>query len=287
MDYAKYRNKLKEIIEEVVDEGIVPDSALEEFFYFVRDNWGNDDLKLYRYSPADYYNIRNFETGKLRLTNNGVLNDVYEGIPYDEYHTLTPDKINALSELAYLKSFSEDPSNVLMWSHYADKHHGFCVEYDLSLIDGNSPLLNHIFPVVYSEKRNTRSDIVAMAKELKHLIYDIAENNIHDGDGYLDDITSLFLTKGKAWEYEKEWRIVYTKKQIYDINELDLYNYIIPFDYASKVYLGYRMDPTIRKNISEIVQRINTKREDSHLPPITIAQVKLQKDSYDIGFERT
>lgn len=264
-------------------EGTIDDSAVEEFHYFMRDNWGNESIKLYRYSPADYYNIRNFETGKLRLTNNGVLNDVYEGIPMDDAE-VTPMMVNSLSDLAYLKCFSEDHDNTLMWSHYADEHRGFCVEYDLSLLDQNNPVLDHIFPVVYSTKRRIKTNISAIAKELRQLNRDIEENNTHDDDGYLSNTTPLFFSKGMAWAYEKEWRIVYTKAQIYEIDEKELYQSIISFDCASRIYLGYRLNSVVKENIFEIVDRINSRRKSSHLPRIRVYQAYLQKDSYDLNF---
>lgn len=282
MDYQKYRNKLKEIMD-MSPDGTVPDSVVEEFHYYMRDNWGSESIKLYRYSPADYYNIRNFETGKLRLTNNGVLNDIYEGIPTDDVE-ITPIMVNSLSDLAHLKCFSEEHDNTLMWSHYADEHRGFCVEYDLSLLDHNNPILDHIFPVVYSSKRRIKTNISAIAKELHQLKQDIEENNIHDDDGYLSNTTPLFLSKGTAWAYEKEWRIVYTKAQIYEINEKELYHSIISFDCASRIYLGYRLNSVVKENLLEIVDRINSRRINSHLPQIRIYQAYLQQDSYDLNF---
>lgn len=45
---------------------------------------------------------------------------------------------NKLSEIKNWKQrckaccFNEDPTSMLMWGHYADNHHGFCIEYDLA-----------------------------------------------------------------------------------------------------------------------------------------------------------
>lgn len=282
MDYQKYRNELEKIMNEN-PEGTLDDSALEQFTYYLRDCSSVDSLKLFRYSGADYYNIRNFETGQLRLTNNGVLNDVYEGIPLDGCHDITLEMTQMLSDLAFLKCFSESQLNTLMWSHYADEHRGFCVEYDLSLIDQTDDIWNHLFPVVYSSKRRIATDVPKTAKELHELKRDMEDNSEHCDEGFLHDITALFLTKGKAWSYENEWRIIYTQNQIYELDDAELNRHMLSFDYASNIYLGYRICSVIKENIIEIVKRINDQRKNAvHMPKISVYQMKLSQDSYDL-----
>lgn len=281
MDYEKYREELQKIIDDS-PEGYISDNELLRFTEYLNFTWSTADLKLYRYSPADYFNIRNFETGKLKLTNNGVLNDIYEGIPSDNCKEITPVQADDLSELAYIKSFSEDPYNVLMWSHYADEQRGFCVEYDLDMMECDNRLWAHLFPVVYSTKRKVRMNITVTGKELKQLRRNIEDNCERDDGGYLDDCKALFITKGDAWSYEKEWRIVFTKAEIYDIDDNELNHYVIPFDFASSIYLGFRINPTVKTNILEIVSRINEKRKNGILPRIKAYQIMLETDSYEL-----
>lgn len=291
MDYEKYRRELKQIIDDN-PESFLSDGELLRFSKYLEDMWWIDDLKLYRYSPADYFNIRNFESGKLRLTNNGVLNDVYEGIPFDDCKEITPLMASGLSELAYIKSFTEDPYNTLMWSHYADNQRGICIEYDLQLMPYDDPLWEHLFPVVYSSERRIKMDITEMAKELKQLQRNIEDYSERDDRGYLDDCKSLFISKGKAWSYEKEWRIVYTKAEIYDINDKELNQYIISLEFSTAIYLGFRIDPTVKENILEIVSRINRKRIEKYpfsiqptvpIPPIKVYQIMLEDNSYELS----
>ncbi len=49
-------------------------------------------------------------------------------------------------------SLCSDYSNCLMWSHYADCHKGFCIEYDFSTVCKELENVC-VLPVVYSEKR--------------------------------------------------------------------------------------------------------------------------------------
>lgn len=285
MDYQEYRDELKRIMDEN-PEGYVPDEGLEQFTNYMRDRWAEDEIKLYRYSRADYFNIRNFETGKLSLTNNGVLNDIYEGIPFDDCEEITPSMAKSLSDLAYIKSFSETPLEVLMWSHYADEHRGFCVEYNINCIDHRDMIWGHLFPVVYSTKRRIKMNISEVARELKQLTRDREDNNEKDYNENLSDCMALFLSKGEMWAYEREWRIVFTQEQVYDIDDDELNRNIISFDCATGIYLGYRIERTIEENVFEIVQRINEKRKESHLPCINVYKMKMKPDSYELDVSK-
>ena len=125
-------------------------------------------------------------------------------------------------------------------------------------------------------------DIAEIAKELKQLKRNIEDYCERDDGGYLDDCKALFLTKGESWSYEKEWRIVFTKPEIYDSRIVELSHYIISFDFASSIYLGFRINPMVKTNIIEIVSRINGKRKSTALLPIKIYQIMLQVDSYGL-----
>lgn len=85
---------------------------------------------------------------------------------------------------------SELDDSLLMWAHYANNHHGMCVEYELMEI--NRQLKFTPIPVIYSEKR----------AYLDSLNPDTVER----------DTTKVFIesltSKSPEWSYEKEWRII-------------------------------------------------------------------------------
>ncbi len=91
-----------------------------------------------------------------------------------------------------------DYKNRLMWSHYADGHKGFCIEYDFSC---NTDILNDllILPVIYSKERPKFPWKVALA-------FDKDSNSVKC-EGAQTMIQSL-LIKDEAWSYEDEWRII-------------------------------------------------------------------------------
>ncbi len=77
---------------------------------------------------------------------------------------------------------TEVPDNLLMWSHYADGHRGFCLCFDCE---------NSFFG---------RANDVKYIKIYPELI----------GPDYPDNewITAMVFSKSEEWKYEREWRIV-------------------------------------------------------------------------------
>ena len=96
--------------------------------------------------------------------------------------------------------FSTSPLNVLMYSHYTDKHKGICIEYDFSDFDTeNTSLLE----VKYKEELKIDSEIAQIMMK--------SDNDINEEISFLD----LFRTKHLNWEYEKEYRVM-----TYDVDKI-------------------------------------------------------------------
>lgn len=82
--------------------------------------------------------------------------------------------------------FTTDPTNYLMWSHYASSHTGFCIGFD-------DKILNSI-NTWQCQGTVTYTDSVPVFN------YYTQKQE--------DYIRSIFLNKSTNWKYEKEWRIV-------------------------------------------------------------------------------
>ena len=80
--------------------------------------------------------------------------------------------------------FSERKDDLLMWSHYANCHKGFCVGFDRGIL--NETVQGSLGPVNYD------IDIPKF-----RLFEDIP-----------DFLVKLLGTKSKVWEYEEEYRII-------------------------------------------------------------------------------
>ncbi|ENH6782026.1 DUF2971 domain-containing protein [Vibrio parahaemolyticus] len=126
-------------------------------------------------------------------------------------------------------SLSEVNDSILMWSHYADNHAGFVMEYDFT-------------------------EAIDIKEKLHKVIYD---NNIYQATDLLESYLvfgiskpELFLPpalyKSKAWEYEKEWRIV----EISNGDNTSPYNKKVPK--VKSIYLGVNVSPENEERIMQI-----------------------------------
>lgn len=156
--------------------------------------------------------------------------------------------------------FSERPDNILMWSYYADKHSGFCVEYDFTKIK-QLEILMMLFPVIYSEKRPSVPMSMFDVKD----IHNIAISSSTEG---ITDMIIALLTKSKYWENEEEWRIIYF------LNNLE--NQCLRADIISKIYLGANISEE-----NEMIIRSIVKKKDRE---ISIEKYTLNAEKYKLDY---
>ncbi len=110
------------------------------------------------------------------------------GWPGDKeaFETFRENLRNLFQEMG-ICSFSAIPNHMLMWSHYANHHRGFCVEYDCQK----------------GTKLRTLAHKVRYTDAVPSLTAaDFASPNNKDA------IDTMWLTKAKCWSYEKEWRVM-------------------------------------------------------------------------------
>lgn len=91
-------------------------------------------------------------------------------------------------------SLSADPTSILMWSHYAKSHEGFCIEYSFGNLPSADLRRRMCFPVLYREKRTDATRYMINSN--------MAEYNNLFGQYFC-------ILKNSQWRYEKEWRIVH------------------------------------------------------------------------------
>lgn len=140
--------------------------------------------------------------------------------------------------------FSEASDNVLMWSHYGNKHTGFCVEYDFSRCKDLDALIR-LFPVQYTNERpSIPTDLFDLS--------DIKNIKVAIGNKVIPDLMMLLLTKSRIWEYENEWRIIGDQANLKDGHIQDL-----PIE--SGIYLGANISSINAERITRIARdkRIN------------------------------
>ena len=127
-------------------------------------------------------------------------------------------------------SFSEDNLNILMWSHSADEHKGFCVEY---YCEEGSYLRNHIRKINYVNKIPSIT---------------IEEFNRYGENEKKNYIYELALFKSKDWEYEKEWRLITDYNNKYCNDEIKI----------KAIYFGARFEKSYIDVVNKIISYEST-----------------------------
>lgn len=117
-----------------------------------------------------------------------------------------------------ISCFCKNHNSILMWSHYANQHQGFCIEYNTSKIE--EKILEKIYPVFYHET-----------------FFPLIET------GTLNDKKFNSLIKYKDWKYEHEWRLISDEKFLS----------LKP----SKIYLGVRFNDEYLDLFKDIAREKN------------------------------
>lgn len=169
-------------------------------------------MKLYKYKSSKTIK-RDFpllEKNQIWFSKVGTLNDPYEGtFIIDEkyrnaFNFIFYNKRNLVQELfkarievanvqnkmAGILSLTTDKDNLLMWSHYAENHEGYILEYDI-----NSQSFN---PIGEHAKYNNNVQLIKIKYTNKPISQDIRHKA---------KFSQLF-NKSKCWNYEKEYRFI-------------------------------------------------------------------------------
>ena len=166
-----------------------------------------------------------------------------------------------INEIIGVTCFAERPDNVLMWSHYANKHTGFCVEYDFSKLK-SIEAKSMLFPVIYSKNRAVLPLGLFDFSDIKNV--KLVENSLP-----IPEIVEALLIKSEVWQYEEEWRIICFLK---NFNEQKLVENMI-----SKVYLGANINEENERLISELAKAKEVPVEKFKISPETF-ELKIQID---------
>ncbi len=143
-------------------------------------------------------------------------------------------------------SMSENDMSYPMWAHYANQHKGCCLEFNFkrfqSRYNGND-----CFPFVFVGKVDYTKNLPGIS---------VAKKRIPHEKG------SIYMTKYKDWEYEKEWRAVMYNGEYNPFDEVlfDLESsffeamdgsgsYEIEKKFIAKIILGSKMETSEREAV--------------------------------------
>lgn len=195
---------------------------------------------LYQYIP--WYNPEMFKSvismiskEEIELRNPHSFND-----PIDPPTKLL-DENDILYEMTnnfQISCLTTNPYNILMWAHYANKHEGICIEYDISKlfdIEENYILkkveyntnLTFDYNIESDNLFNTRNDLQYYSTDSKYPI-------------------DIFFIKHKTWQYENEYRLITYKGNNKKIE--------LPIKH---IYLGKNIKDIYQKAIEELANEKN------------------------------
>ncbi len=141
--------------------------------------------------------------------------------------------------------------DLLMWSHYANKHKGVCLQFD------------------------ARTDPISAAFKVSY--QDQLPCSIIPEHGE-DDAEKALLTKSDAWDYEEEFRLIARDSRVPPLpNTLIATDGILPIGDRSLVGIIVGCQCNGADEIIDMVRR--------HQPSITVRQAKRQAHRYGLVFE--
>lgn len=168
---------------------------------------------------------------------------------------------NFSSQLGVL-SLTEEPDNLLMWSHYSDSHSGFVIKFDTkhSFFTDSNKLLNEIFHLTKIKYLENRPNLFVMDKE----------------------ILDVLFQKGNIWEYEKEWRLCKSLEKAsktINVNRREVYLFKFPPTIITEIILGSRISLDVAREIKHTISN------DKTLQHITIKRAIPDKKEYKLYFK--
>ncbi|MEN9702141.1 MAG: hypothetical protein RIR55_1483 [Bacteroidota bacterium] len=162
-------------------------------------------MKFYRYQPINKYTLTNLVKSKNWVADPMDFNDPFE------FRMTDISYLDSKGELSYLDesgmkarchyeqninkigviSYSSIENNTLMFSHYADQHKGFCLEFDVP-----------------------KENLIGM-KKIRYQDNFKTINYPLDRDLLKRELITICTTKSKVWEYEQEYRQLFTDKHFH------------------------------------------------------------------------
>lgn len=189
-----------------VDRGSIPDSDYQRLYELYRQEGGNPAASEARYSPSAS------KKPEFRKHIQSGLDAAFE------------ERKQVMLNERGACCFSACNDNILMWSHYADCHKGFCLGFKT---DSE--------PFSGARRVEYQSDVPAVNPV--SLILDDIE----------DAFWAMIVTKSRCWRYEEEWRLFHMeadKAYGYDVGILESVYFGMSMPERQQLVIGKLLDGT-------------------------------------------
>ncbi|MGC8280247.1 DUF2971 domain-containing protein [Clostridioides difficile] len=151
----------------------------------------------------------------------------------------------------YLTCFTSDfKNNMPMWAHYANNYNGLCLEFKIV-----NP--KNIYPVIYEENdrikfNNTLSDYLTLCiKDFKGELDEIGQKYQQE---LAKVISTTFAYKDYVWNYEREYRLLYSDGEPREDVKGILLNMKETGIELTGIYIGNRIDEKYKTDIKNIAK---------------------------------
>lgn len=235
--------------------------GIEEAYKFKHKNIPS---KLYKYQPYKENRISTIINKKLWFSIPKDMNDPFDsrGIcwntneiedslkarvqkdkikEFGSIDSIVDGAIASLRNNIKITCFSEKLFSMPMWSHYANNHTGFCIEYDFTRLSYENDLTKYLFPVGYESHRYDITNLLKMA---------ISEPD----DPRVNLFFFLMLLKQSRWSYEKEWRIIKMRRSEQKVFESGYEDCPLK---PTAIYLGVNFDKNEVHTVKEKLKSLD------------------------------
>ena len=211
-----------------------------------------ESLKIKLSSPSNFNDPFEFlprmkNTGQLLLgthqdikevSTNAIIDPFYDPVSKLSEHVKSSmnrkayKKIEEYTNRYRIACFSEENNNILLWSHYGDKHRGVVITFKNAF----EYFENNILKVEYSDLRIKIPFLDFILPDKENIVHKNWERNI-------------LITKSDCWKYEKEWRLIKTKENCLEENGMSFYP--IVKECISSITLGCCISEENKRTLKE------------------------------------
>jgi Protein of unknown function (DUF2971) len=158
--------------------------------------------------------------------------------------------------------FSETREDILMWSHYGDKHSGVCLCFDTKF-----DFFEDALPVRYASEY-PKPDFVRLLEDQNSSSTnaDLAKKKIEQ---------LLYLTKSDKWKYEKEWRL-----GLFSITESTIGFHPFPPEALKGIILGVQFP---KDEIESIKRQVQSSRCEPELLRAVVSRTDFALEIYPVS----
>jgi len=161
-----------------------------------------------------------------------------------------------LQEIVCFSAPPSEDSDILMWSHYANKWQGVRLGFDMFFENHEELAYGNTTPyyldrVQYNDERGS---------------FDLSQvKDIDDLSEYWEWYRSIVINKAKAWKYENEWRLMAIEGKSEEIGTLRFWR----FDrrILKSVDIGPRVSASDKKEILDVISKLYPRVEVKEVVP--------------------